>query len=140
YAVYRGRPQIWLAPNMDDREAWHSLARTIAWESGAWVISVCGFTRRADFPEDLSIVPSDGDDVFTRGGSVIVAPGGGIVAGPLGDEEGMLIADCDLRRTVRAKYGFDSVGHYSREDVLVAAIGSAGSDGAETSQTASSAS
>lgn len=125
YAVYRGRPQIWLAPTMDDREVWHSLVRTIAWESGAWVISVCGFARRADFPEDLSVVPPDGPDVFTRGGTMIIAPDGEVAAGPLWDEEGTVFADCDLRQTVRAKYGFDSVGHYSREDALVAAIDSA---------------
>jgi predicted amidohydrolase len=121
---------------MDDREVWHSLVRTIAWESGAWVISVCGFTRRVDYPEDLSVVPPDGPDVFTRGGTMIVSPDGEVIAGPLWDEEGTLIADCDLRQTVRAKYGFDAVGHYSREDVLVAAIESA-NDRAETAEPSS---
>ena len=29
-----------------------------------------------------------------------------------------MIADCDLRRGLHAKRWFDSVGHYSREDVL----------------------
>jgi len=77
---------------LDDREVWTAAARTIAWESGAWVVSVCGFTRRSDFPKDLSVVPSDGPDVFTRGGTVIVAPDGEIVAGPLFDEEGTVIA------------------------------------------------
>ena len=77
---------------------------------------------KSDFPKDLSVVPSDGPDVFTRGGTVIVAPDGEIVAGPLFDEEGTVIADCDLGRTVRAKYGFDAVGHYSREDVLLGAL------------------
>jgi nitrilase len=135
YAVYRGRPQIWLAPTMDDRELWTSLARTIAWESGAWVISVCGFSRRSDYPEGLSVVPTDGPEVFTRGGTMIVAPDGEIVAGPLYDEEGTVIADCDLRRTVRAKYGFDAVGHYSREDVLLTAVGTAENNHAEESET-----
>jgi hypothetical protein len=45
-----------------------------------------------------------------------------VVAGPLYDEEGMLLADCDLRETVRAKYGFDSVGHYSREEALMGTL------------------
>jgi hypothetical protein len=34
----------------------------------------------------------------------------------------MLLADCDLRETVRAKYGFDSVGHYSREEALMGTL------------------
>jgi hypothetical protein len=33
-------------------------------------------------------------------------------------EEGIVIADCDLRRGLHAKRWFDAVGHYSREDVL----------------------
>jgi predicted amidohydrolase len=125
YAVYRQRPQIWLAPTMDDSDVWPSLVRTIAWESGAWVISVCGFSRRSDYPDGLSVVPTDGPDVFTRGGTMIVNPDGEVAAGPLYDEEGTLIVDCDLRPTIRAKYGFDAVGHYSREDVLLAEIAAA---------------
>jgi hypothetical protein len=30
----------------------------------------------------------------------------------------MVVADCDLRATLHAQRWFDSVGHYSREDVL----------------------
>jgi len=125
YAVYAQRPQIWLAPNMDDSDMWTALARTIAWESGAWVVSVCGFSQRSDYPDGLSVVPQDGPDIFTRGGTLVASPAGDIVEGPLYDEEGMLIVDCDLRQTVRAKYGFDAVGHYGREDVLLPLRGAA---------------
>jgi len=45
-----------------------------------------------------------------------------VVAGPLYDEEGILFADCDLRATVRAKYGFDSVGHYGREEAILGTL------------------
>jgi hypothetical protein len=41
-----------------------------------------------------------------------------VIAGPLYGEEGMVIADCELSRGLQAKRWFDSVGHYSREDVL----------------------
>jgi hypothetical protein len=54
---------------------------------------------------------------------VIVEPTWGeIVAGPLYDEEGMLVHDCDLRDGLHAKRWFDSVGHYSREDVLAGGV------------------
>jgi len=43
---------------------------------------------------------------------------GEIVAGPLYGQEGILVADCDLRRGLHAKRWFDAVGHYSRADVL----------------------
>ena len=45
-----------------------------------------------------------------------------MIAGPLYGEEGIVIADCDLREGLHAKRWFDAVGHYSREDVLMAEI------------------
>ena len=41
-----------------------------------------------------------------------------MIAGPLYGEEGMVVADCDLRVGLHAKRWFDSVGHYSRAEVL----------------------
>lgn len=65
-------------------------------------------------------LPADRPDEFSRGGTVIVEAGSGeVVAGPLYGGEGMLIHDCDLRVGLRAKQGFDAVGHYGREDVLL---------------------
>ena len=42
-----------------------------------------------------------------------------MIAGPLYGEEGMVVADCDLRVGLHAKRLFDSVGHYGREDTLL---------------------
>lgn len=62
-------------------------------------------------------------DRYGNGGAVIVEPTkGDIVAGPLYGEEGMLVHDCDLRLGLHAKRVFDAVGHYSRDDVLSAAV------------------
>jgi nitrilase len=119
YALYRQGPQIWLAPTMDDSEVWPALMQTIAFESGAWVISVCGLSQRSDHPAEVETVPTDGDEFITRGGSMIVAPDGEVVAGPAYEKEETLIVDCDLRAGLRAKYGFDAVGHYSREERLL---------------------
>jgi len=41
-----------------------------------------------------------------------------VAIGPLYDEEGIVVADCDLRRALHAKRYFDVVGHYGRADVL----------------------
>jgi len=121
YALYRLGPQIWVAPTMDDREIWTALMRTIAFEAGAWVIGVTQYQHRSQFPADFPVeLPADRPDEFSRGGTVIVEAGSGeIVAGPLYGGEGMLIHDCDLRVGLRAKQGFDAVGHYGREDVLL---------------------
>jgi nitrilase len=121
YALYRHGPQIWVAPTMDDRDIWTALMRTIAFESGAWVIGVTQYQHRSQFPADLPVeLPADRPDEFSRGGTVIVEAGSGeVVAGPLYGGEGILIHDCDLRVGLRAKQGFDAVGHYGREDVLL---------------------
>jgi nitrilase len=121
YALYRLGPQIWVAPTMDDREIWTALMRTIAFEAGAWVIGVTQYQHRSQFPPDFPVeLPADRPDEFSRGGTVIVEAGSGqVVAGPLYGREGMLIHDCDLRLGLRAKQGFDAVGHYGREDVLL---------------------
>ncbi|HWK18843.1 MAG TPA: carbon-nitrogen hydrolase family protein [Solirubrobacteraceae bacterium] len=118
YAVYRGGPQIWVAPTADDSDGWLASMRHIAIESGAFVVSVPQYIPAAAFPADFPVPLPEGKEIFGRGGAAIVDPDGEVIAGPLYGEEGMLVADCDLRRGLHAKRLFDAVGHYSREDVL----------------------
>jgi predicted amidohydrolase len=92
--------------------------RHIAIESGAFVISAPQYIPRSAFPEDFPLELPD-QDVFGRGGAAIVEPTWGeLIAGPLYDQEGMILADCDLRRGLHAKRWFDAVGHYSGEAAL----------------------
>jgi nitrilase len=121
WAVYQGGPQIWIAPTADDSDGWLASMRHIAIESGAWVVSVPQYIPRSAFPDDFP-VPLPDRKQFGRGGAAIVEPADGtVVAGPLYGEEGMVIADCDLRAGLHAKRMFDAVGHYSRREVLDAA-------------------
>jgi nitrilase len=117
WAVYRQGPQIWVAPTADDSDAWLASMRHIAIESGAYVVSVPQYIPRSAFPADFPLELPD-REVFGDGGAAIVEPTGELIAGPLYGEEGMLVADCDLRRGLYAKRSFDAVGHYSRGDVL----------------------
>jgi predicted amidohydrolase len=118
YAVYRGGPQIWVAPTADDTDGWLATVRHIAIESGAFVLSVPQYIPRSAFPDDFP-VPLPEREVFGNGGAAIIEPSSGeVIAGPLYGEEGIVVADCDLRRTLHAKRWFDAVGHYSRADVL----------------------
>jgi nitrilase len=120
YKVYRGGPQIWVAPTADDSDGWLASMRHIAIESGAFVVSVPQFIPAAAFPDDFPIPLPHGKEVFGRGGAAVIEPSSGeIIAGPLYDEEGIVEAECDLRVGLHAKRWFDSVGHYSREDVLL---------------------
>ena len=47
-----------------------------------------------------------------------MAPDSQIIAGPMGDEEGILYADIDLQECVKHKLHHDFSGHYNREDIL----------------------
>jgi nitrilase len=119
YAMYRCGPQIWVAPTADDSDVWTANMRHIAVESGAFVIGAPQYIPRSAFPDDFPVELPD-REVFGRGGAVIVEPDEGeLIAGPLYDEEGMVVADCDLRVGLHAKRWFDAVGHYGREDVLM---------------------
>jgi nitrilase len=118
YSLYRQGPQIWVAPTADDSDGWLASMRHIAIESGAFVVSIPQFIPRAAFPDDFP-APLPEQEVFGRGGAAIVEPTwGNVIAGPLYDREGTVLADCDLRDGLHAKRWFDSVGHYSRADVL----------------------
>jgi nitrilase len=118
WAVYKGAPQIWVAPTADDSDGWIASMRHIAIESGAFVISAPQFIPGSAFPDDFP-VDIDRDAIYGRGGAAIVEPTWGeLVAGPVYDKEAVLVADCDLRAGLHAKRWFDAVGHYSRTDVL----------------------
>ena len=119
YEVYRQGPQIWLAPTADDSDGWLASMRHVAIESGAFVVSVPQYIPAAAFPDDFPAPLPEGKEVFGNGGAAIVEPAQGkVIAGPLYGEEGMVVADCDLRIGLRAKRVFDAAGHYSRQDVL----------------------
>ena len=143
YAAYRSGPQIWVAPTADDSDGWLASMRHVAIESGAFVVSVPQYIPRSAFPEDFPAELPD-KEVFGRGGAAIVEPAGGeVIAGPLYDREGIVSADCDLSVGLHAKRWFDSVGHYSREDVLLGEVplvdeGQDGSSSNSTSPTTTS--
>ena len=118
YKLYKQGPQIWVAPTADDSDGWLASMQHIAIESGAFVVSVPQYIPRDAFPKDFPI-PLPDDETLGRGGAAIVEPiNGKIIAGPLYNQEGMVIAEIDLGKSLRAKRWFDVVGHYSREDVF----------------------
>lgn len=95
-------------------------SQAFAQMSKAWVISACG-TVDEDMIRKLEVGPEG--ERFLRspeccGGSVIVSPGSRVVAGPLGVEEGILYAECNLELGVLAKLRHDFVGHYNRPDIF----------------------
>ncbi|WP_181038608.1 carbon-nitrogen hydrolase family protein [Arthrobacter sp. ZGTC131] len=119
YAIYRQGVQIWAAPTADDSDGWISTMSHIAIESGAFVVSAPQYIPRSAFPDDFPVQLPDDGQALGRGGAAIFEPlNGRAIAGPLYDQEGIVVADVDLGRSMTAKRIFDVVGHYSREDVL----------------------
>jgi aliphatic nitrilase len=95
-------------------------SQAFAQMSKAFVISACG---TVDERMIEMLEPDPAAEEFLRdpecsGGSVIVAPSSRIIAGPLGAEEGILYADCNLEIGVAMKLRHDFAGHYNRPDIF----------------------
>ena len=119
-AMYAKGVEIYLAPTADARERWQATLRHIALEGRCWVLGCNQYVRKDMYPEDLEIRDElDGwPDVLSRGGSAVYGPLGELVAGPLWDEEGVLLAELDMDAVGRGKFDFDVTGHYARPDVF----------------------
>jgi nitrilase len=53
-----------------------------------------------------------------EGNTVIVAPDGTVLAGPVREREETLVLDLDLRTVAAARRFLDPVGHYNRPDIF----------------------
>jgi nitrilase len=121
FALYAAGVQLYVAPTWDEGETWIASMRHIAFEGGCWVLGCGNVIRAADIPADLPLRDTlypDPEEWLNPGDSVIVAPGGRIVAGPLHQAEGILYADCDPARSMSAHRVLDVAGHYGRPDVF----------------------
>ena len=70
-----------------------------------------------DFPEKELLYP-DTDEWVNPGDSIVIAPGGEIVAGPMRKEAGILYCEVDKGKVAISKRAFDVTGHYSRPDIF----------------------
>lgn len=95
-------------------------SQAFAQMSKAFVVSACG-TVDDDMIAKLQ-VGADAEKFLRNpdccGGSVIVAPNSRILAGPMGMEEGILYADCNLELGIQMKLRHDFAGHYNRPDIF----------------------
>jgi nitrilase len=121
FAIFAQGCEIYIAPTWDEGGTWLSTMRHIALEGRCWVLgngsSMRGKDIPADFPDRKRLFP-DLDAWFNPGDSVIVDPGGNVVAGPLHEKHGILFADCDPARAAAAKRTLDVAGHYGRPDIF----------------------
>ncbi|OIN56700.1 carbon-nitrogen hydrolase family protein [Arsenicibacter rosenii] len=118
-AMYRQGVEIYIAPTADSRPTWTATMQHIACEGRCYVLGCNQFFRVEDYPAAYREGIADStEDIICRGGSVIVSPQGEILAGPLWDQEGVLVADLDLDEVIKSKLDFDVIGHYTRDDLF----------------------
>ena len=95
-------------------------SQAFAQMSKAFVISACG-TVDERMIDMLQAGPA-GEEFLRNpdccGGSLIVDPLSRVIAGPMGPEEGILYAECDLELSIRMKLRHDFAGHYNRPDIF----------------------
>jgi nitrilase len=83
------------------------------------VVSCCTGLRAADLPDRLrEHYYTNAPEWVNRGRSVIVEPGGGILAGPADSVQEILYADADLALTRGPRWMLDVAGHYARPDIF----------------------
>ena len=126
YTLYAEGVQIYVASTWDSGDAWIASMRHIASEGRCWVIgSGCALATARHTPETF---PSrDGlrrnrTTWLNPGDSVVVAPTGQIVAGPLHEEYGILYADIDATRASNEHRTLDVAGHYGRPDIFTLTV------------------
>ena len=121
YALYADGVEVYVASTWDDGEAWIATMRHIAAEGRCWVLGSGCAMRASDVPASFpgrdQLFP-DPDEWINPGDSVVVAPGGTIVAGPMHEEFGLLLADIEPARAVASRRTLDVTGHYSRPDIF----------------------
>jgi nitrilase len=121
YALYADGMEVLLSPTWDSGDGWIGTMQHIAREGRCYVVG-CGTALEAgdvpqDFPAREQIFP-DANEWVNDGDSVVVAPGGKLVMGPLRRQKGLLFADIDRSAVTAGRRVLDVTGHYSRTDVF----------------------
>jgi Predicted amidohydrolase len=119
YAMYMKGEQIhaglwaghgFVKPTMD------FASRQYAFEGQVFVVAASLYINEDMVPDSFPLKKHTKWDF--PGGSGIISPRGEYLAGPLYDKEGILYAEIDTDMIIRAKAVIDSVGHFSRPDIL----------------------
>jgi len=121
YAMYSQGVEIYIAPTYDSGDGWIGTLQHIAREGRCWVIGCGNLMQGSDFPDDFPekerLYPN-ADEWINPGDSLVIAPGGEIVAGPMHKEAGILYCEIDKEKAAIAKRAFDVAGHYARPDIF----------------------
>ena len=126
FYLYSQGIDLWLAPTLATGDAWVATMRHLARENRMFVVGVNPVLHidqvPADFPHRDRLAPTrfveEHGGWLEEGNTVIVAPTGEVLAGPVRQREETVICDLDLGTVAAARRLFDPVGHYNRPDVF----------------------
>jgi len=119
YAMYTKGEQIhaglwaghgFVRPTMD------FASRQYAFEGQVFVIVASSFIKEDMIPDRFPLKDYTNWDI--PGGSGIINPRGEYISGPVYDKEDIIYAEIDTDMIIRAKAVIDTVGHFSRSDIL----------------------
>jgi predicted amidohydrolase len=106
---------VWPKGEQTDHTA-DLLSRSHALESQVYVLKACGILTAEQVPDDFLL---KGQTIWDMdGGSGIIGPDGKYLAGPVYQEETIIYAEIDPEVILKSKWKIDTVGHYSRSDVV----------------------
>jgi nitrilase len=121
YALYADGVEVYIASTWDEGDTWISTMKHIAAEGRCWVIGSGCSLNAADIPANFpgrEQLFDDPNEWLNPGDSVVVAPGGEIVAGPVHERHDILYADIEPGQVGHAHRTLDVAGHYGRPDVF----------------------
>ncbi|WP_193176240.1 carbon-nitrogen hydrolase family protein [Oricola nitratireducens] len=125
FALYAQGIDILVAPTWDSGETWLATMQHIAREGGCWVIGCATSFEASDVPTDIpfhdELFPNK-DEWINSGDAVVYKPFGGLAAGPMNREKGLLIAEIDPGAARASRRKFDVSGHYARPDIFTLSV------------------
>jgi nitrilase len=126
FHLYAQGIDVWIAPTLAVGDGWIATMRHLARENRMFVVGVNPVLHAdqvpAGFPaRDRLLAPGyleQNGPWLEQGNTVIVAPDGSVLAGPVREREESLVLDLDLQTVAVARRLLDPVGHYNRPDIF----------------------
>ena len=126
FHLYAQGIDVWLAPTLAIGNGWIASMQHLARENRMYVVGVNPVLHvdmvSPEFPFRDRLFPApylqEHGPWVEEGNTVIVAPDGAIIAGPVREKEQTLIADLDLGLIASNRRRMDPAGHYNRPDVF----------------------
>lgn len=120
-AMHESGEQIHISVFPTVHEMHQVASRQYAFEGRTFVLTAGGLATVGDLPQELvptAELAASPQKFLQRGGSAIIAPDGRYLAGPIYEEEAILLAELDLGEIIRESMTLDVTGHYSRPDIF----------------------